>query len=139
MGGTNEVWVIDPIKLDVVGKIPVGDGPDGITVTPDGKSVFVANSRTGDLTVIDVETLQVQITIPVGKMPFGVTVSPNGNQVFVVNAGSRTLTALSADLSSLSEEIFTIDKGSTDVKVSPDSKTVYVLSETENSILVLGL
>ena len=139
IGGTNEVWVIDAGRQAVVGKIPVGDGPDGIAVAPDGKRVFVANSRSGDLTVIDVETLQAQITIPVGKMPFGVTVSPDGKQIFVVNTGSRTLTALPADLSSLSGESFSIDKGSTDVKASPDGKTLYILSESENSILVLGL
>jgi len=139
MGGTNEVWVIDPGKQAVVNKIPVGDGPDGIAITPDGKRVFVANSRSGDLTVIDTETLQAQITIPVGKMPFGVAVSRDGKQVVVVNAGSRTLTALPADLSSLSGDSFSIDKGSTDVKISPDGKTVYVLSESENSILILSI
>ena len=139
IGGTNEVWVIDPGKQSVVGKIPVGDGPDGIAVTPDGKRVFVANSRSGDLTVIDTETLQAQITIPVGKMPFGVTVSRDGKQVLVVNAGSRTLTVLPADLSSLSGESSSIDKGSTNVSVSPDGKTAYILSESENSILLIGI
>ena len=139
MGGTNEVWVVDPGEQSVVGKIPVGDGPDGIAVTPDGKRVFVANSRSGDLTVIDAETLRAQITIPVGKMPFGVTVSQDGKQVFIVNTGSRTLTVLPADLGDLSGEIFSIDKGSTDVKVSPDGKTVYILSESENSILIFDL
>ena len=139
MGGTDEVWVIDPGKQAVTGKIPVGEGPDGIAITPDGKQVFVANSRTNDLTVIDTETLQVQITIPVGKMPFGVSVSMDGKKVFVVNTGSRTLTVLPADLGNFSGDSFSIDKGSTDVKVSPDGKTAYVLSETGNSILILGL
>jgi len=139
MGGTDEVWVIDPGKLAVTGKIPVGEGPDGIAITPDGKQVFVANSRTNDLTVIDTDTLQAQITIPVGKMPFGVTVSPDGKKVFVVNTGSHTLTALPTDLGNLSGESFSIDKGSTDVKVSNDGKTAYVLSETGNTILILGL
>jgi len=139
IGGTNEVWVIDPASRMVVEKIPVGDGPDGIAVSPDGKRLFVANSRSGDLTVIDIETLRVQITIPVGKMPFGVTVSPDGKQVLVVNTESRTLTALPADLSNLVGESFSIDKGSTDVKVSQDGKTAYVLSESENTILAVDL
>jgi len=137
MGGTNEVWVIDPGKQSVVRRIPVGDGPNGIDITPDGKRVFVSNSRSGDLTVIDAETLQVHITIPVGKMPFGVTVSPDGKQVFVVNTESRTLMALPVDLNNLSGELFSIDRGSTNVQISPDSKTAYVLSERENTILAI--
>ena len=72
-------------------------------------------------------------------MPFGVTVSRDGKQVLVVNAGSRTLTVLPADLSSLSGESSSIDKGSTNVSVSPDGKTAYILSESENSILLIGI
>ena len=139
IGGTNEVWVIDPALKTVISKIPVGDGPDGIAVTPDGKRVFVANSRAGNVTVIDAETLRTQITIPVGKMPFGVTVSSDGKQVLVVNTESRTLTAFPTDLSNLSGKSFSIDKGSTDVKVSPDGKKAYVLSESENTILAIDL
>jgi len=137
MGGSNEVWVIDPGRQSVISRIPVGDGPNGIAFTPDGKRVFISNSRSGDLTVIDAEKLQVEITVPVGKMPFGVAVSPDGKHVYVVNVESRTLAALPTDLSSLSGELFSIDRGSTDVKVSPDGRKVYVLSESENTILII--
>ena len=120
----------------MVAKIPVGEGPDGIAITPDGKRLFVANSRTHDLSIIDAEMLRVLVTVPIGKMPFGVAVSPDGKRVFVINAQSRTVSVLPADLSSLSGHTFDIDKGSTDILVAPDNRTVYVVSEATNSILV---
>ena len=136
MGGENEVWVVDPDKEAVINKIPVGEGPDGIAITPDGKRVFVANSRSNDLSVIDTQIMRVQVTIPIGKMPFGVTVSPDGKRVFVVNADSRNVSILPTDLSSLTGETFSIDKGSTDIQVGLDNRTVYVVSESTNSILI---
>jgi YVTN family beta-propeller protein len=136
VGGTNEVWVIDPNKQAVLKKIPVGDGPDGIAITPDGKRVFVANCRTNDLSVIDTQLMRVLITVPIGKMPFGVTLSPDGKRVFVANSGSRNVSILPADLSNLSGETFLVDKGSVDIKVASDNRTVYVISETTNALLV---
>ena len=136
MGGNNEVWIVDPAKEAVVNKIPVGEGPDGIAITPDGKRVFVANSRTHDLSIIDAQLMRVQVTIPIGKMPFGVTVSPDGHRVFIVNADSRNVSILPTDLSSLTGETFSVDKGSTDIQVGSDNRTVYVVSESTNSILI---
>jgi YVTN family beta-propeller protein len=139
MGGDNEVWVIDPTREAVVNKIPVGEGPDGIAITPDGKRVFVANSRTNDLSIIDTQLMRVQVTIPIGKMPFGVTVSPDGKRVFVVNVDSRNVSILPTDLSSLTGETFPVDKGSTDIQVGSNNRTIYVVSESTNSILITDI
>jgi YVTN family beta-propeller protein len=143
MGGSNEVWVVDPERQTVLHKIAVGEAPDGIAITPDGKRVFVANSRTNDLSVIDTQLMKVLITIPIGKMPFGVTVSPDGKRIFVVNYGSRenntakgNVSILSADLSSLDFETFEVDRGPTDIEVGLDSRTAYVVNELSNSIVV---
>jgi len=82
-----------------------GEAPDGIAITPDAKRVFVANSRTNDLSVIDTQLMSVKATIPVGKSPFGVTVSPDGKRVFVVNTDSRNVQVLPTDLSDLTGEL----------------------------------
>ena len=136
MGGNNEVWVVDPDKQAVLNKIPVGEAPDGIAMTPDGKRVFVSNSRSNDISVIDTQLMRVMVTVPVGKMPFGVAVSPDGKRLFVVNAGSRNVSIFPADLSSLDAATFDVERGPTDIKVAPDNRTVYVINELTNTLVV---
>jgi len=69
--------------------MPVGNGPFGAAVTPDGKKVYVANSDDGTVSVINTTTNTVTSTVPVGFVPRGVTVTPDGKMVYVAN--SRTI------------------------------------------------
>ena len=46
--------------------IPVGKGPEGIDLSPDGKQVWSAHSRDGGVSVIDIATKKVVQTIDVG-------------------------------------------------------------------------
>jgi YVTN family beta-propeller protein len=140
MAGNNQVWVVDPDKPAVVKKIDLdGEGPDGIAITPDGQRVFVANSRSHNLSVIDTQLMSVKVTIPVGKSPFGVAVSPDGKRVFVVNTASRNVQVLPTDLSDMTGVTFEVGRGPTDIKVGADNRTVYVVNETSNSILVADM
>jgi YVTN family beta-propeller protein len=51
--------------------------PVGVAVTPDGKTVFVANSGSDSVSTIDVKTRTKDPTdIPVGPLPFWVAVTP---------------------------------------------------------------
>ncbi len=136
MGGDNAVWVVHPAGPAGTAERPGGAGPARHAPPPLGQRLFVANSRSHDLSIIDAELLRVLVTVPIGKMPFGVAVSPDGKRVFVINAQSRTVSVLPADLSSLSGRTFDIDKGSTDILVAPDNRTVYVVSEATNSVLI---
>jgi DNA-binding beta-propeller fold protein YncE len=83
--------------------------------------------------------MKVLITVPIGKAPFGVAVSNDGKRVFVANNTSRTVSFLPTDLSSLETETFEVDRGPTDIKVAPDNRTVYVVNELSNSIVVAEL
>src|SRR6476646_3553910 len=46
--------------------IPVGKGPEGIDLSPDGKQVWSAHSRDGGVSIIDVATKKVGQTVNVG-------------------------------------------------------------------------
>jgi YVTN family beta-propeller protein len=47
----------------VVAAVPVGDEPNGVAVTPDGKHAYVANFESLDVSVIDTATNTVVATV----------------------------------------------------------------------------
>jgi len=83
------VSVIDTATNTVTATIPVGGGPFGVAVTPDGSKAYVTNLESATATVIAAATNTVVATIPVGNSPLGVAVSPDGSKVYVANGSSR--------------------------------------------------
>jgi YVTN family beta-propeller protein len=84
---------------------PEGSSPDGVAVSPDGKSLFVANADNNNVMVVDISNAiseearshhesvsVVEGFIPVGWYPSAVAVSPDNQILFVANGkglGSR--------------------------------------------------
>ena len=80
--------------LGVVDTIDVGAGPAGLTVSPNGTRVYVANALDGTVSVINTATLGVTATIPVDEIPLGVAFNPGGTRAYVNNAESGTLSVI---------------------------------------------
>ena len=55
--------------LTFLGGVHVGDHPDWLTFSPDGKSLYVANAGSNSVSVVDVETRREMMKIPVGQVP----------------------------------------------------------------------
>jgi YVTN family beta-propeller protein len=74
----NTVSVIATATNALIATIPVGSGPVGVAVTPDGRKIYVANSESNTVSVISAATDKVTATIPVGKSPaaFGIFIQP---------------------------------------------------------------
>lgn len=70
---SNEVYVIDIPKAEVISTIKVGKKAHGVVVGNDGKSVYVTNTIDNTVSVIDVASQKVIHTIPVGKGPNGIS------------------------------------------------------------------
>jgi YVTN family beta-propeller protein len=90
--GSNTVSVIATATNTVIGSpIPVGSGPIGVAVTPDGSKVYVANQNSGTVSVIATATNTViGPPIPVGSTPTFAAVTPDGSKVYVVNQKRST-------------------------------------------------
>ncbi len=81
--GSSSVSVIDTATNTVVATVPVGSGPFGLEVTPDGAFVYVANVGSNSVSVIDTATNAVMATVPVGDFPRAVALTPPGAFVYV--------------------------------------------------------
>jgi YVTN family beta-propeller protein len=55
--------------LKLLGGIDVGIAPDWVTLTPDGKTAYVANAGSNDGSVVDMVGLREVTRIPVGQVP----------------------------------------------------------------------
>src|SRR5467141_1367383 len=62
-GRENKVSMFDPATLQLIKKIDVGKGPDGIYYDPETKRVFTNNHGSHDITAIDAKTGQVVGTV----------------------------------------------------------------------------
>jgi YVTN family beta-propeller protein len=72
-----------------VEEISVGEDPRFVTIAPDGKTVYVSNSRSGTVSEIDADSLEITDEIEVGTEPAGLAVTPDGKRLFVANFSSR--------------------------------------------------
>ena len=66
---TGKVTVFDAATLAPLGAIEVGDYPDGIQGSFDGRRVYVVNWESNNVSEIDVATLKVVATMAVGDSP----------------------------------------------------------------------
>jgi DNA-binding beta-propeller fold protein YncE len=97
----NTVSVIDPATGRIVETLtaslfpnsPPGSMPNSLALSPDGKTLFVANANNNDIAVFDVETpgkAQSLGFIPVGWFPTSVRVTKDGKSLVVANGKGIT-------------------------------------------------
>ena len=138
---SNTVTVINTANNNYTDTVPVGTGPEGVAVSPDGSRAYVTNINYGGLgtvSVIDTAINKVSATVPVGYKysPLGVAVTPDGtkayvadrdiNYVSVIDTGTKTITAT-----------VNVGKEPWEIAVSPDGKKVYVANHLSNTISVI--
>jgi DNA-binding SARP family transcriptional activator len=92
VAGKNSLAVIDPGKNRVVGVVPIGDTPRGVTVG--GGHVWTANAGEGTVSMIDPDDLHVVRTIGVGAAATALVVARG--QVWIAAGADNKLIRLDA-------------------------------------------
>ncbi|MEK6407749.1 MAG: beta-propeller fold lactonase family protein [Acidobacteriota bacterium] len=79
----NDVTVIDPATMKVVGSIIVGANPHGIVLSPDRRTLYISVEGTDELVAVDAATNQIKWRVKVGRAPNEVSITRDGRKVFV--------------------------------------------------------
>ena len=75
----SSVTVFDAATYAVTATIPVGDYPEGLAATADGRRIVVANWFSDTVSLIDTATLTVvaEVDVPAGPRAFGIFTAPD--------------------------------------------------------------
>lgn len=123
----NTVSVIDTAAGKVIATIPVAQGPHGMAITRDGRTVYVTGDGSSSMSAIDTATDRVVKTVEVGKSPNGLALTPDGRLILVAVYDENRVAFVDPRTLAVVGTV-AVPKPHT-VSVSPDGKLAYVTSQ----------
>jgi YVTN family beta-propeller protein len=136
--GGAKVLTFDTSTLELSGAIAVGEHPNAMALTRDGKRLFVACANTNAVWAIDLDASrpveQIRVSLfpeaPPGTTPNHVSLSRDDRQLLVANADNNTVAVLDVSTPGATEVAGFIPTGwyPTAAAFSRDGSQVFVLS-----------
>ena len=129
---SKSVSVVNTRTNAVIATVPVGVGPWGVAVSPDGRRVYVANNSSASLSVIDAASNTVIATV---NLPYALEVAVNadGSRVYVTNLFGD-LAAIDASTNKLTSMI---PAGPGPYAVVVANKKIYVANSSTPAIVTV--
>jgi YVTN family beta-propeller protein len=96
ISGEDEIVAIDITGGEMTNriKLPTGDRPQELALTPDGRTLLSLNAGTNTVSFIDPLSLFELSRINVGMGPRSILIDPNGRRAYVFNTLSGTISVL---------------------------------------------
>ncbi|HEY9226306.1 MAG TPA: beta-propeller fold lactonase family protein [Gemmatimonadaceae bacterium] len=119
--------------------IAIGPGAEGITVSPDGREVWVATRNDSKIFVVSTANDAITATFSSeGEGPQRIQFTPDGSQVWASNVRSNTLTVFDARTHKLIGTVG-VGAGPAGIVFSPDGKRGYFALSGANQIAVIDV
>ena len=119
--------------------IPVGKGPEGIDLSPNGREVWSAHSRDGGVSVIDVAAKKVTQTVDIGtKRSNRIKLTPDGRFALVSDVDPGELVVLDTAARKVIKRI-PLGRSPEGVLVAPDGSRAFVAVNGDNLVAVVDL
>ena len=119
--------------------IPVGKGPEGIALSPDGREVWSAHSRDGGVSIIDVATKKVVQTIALGtRRSNRIKLTPDGRFALVSDLDAGELIVLDAPARKEIKRV-ALGKMPEGILLPPRGGVAYVAVNGDNFVAVVDL
>ena len=128
LAGGDAIAVVDLAQAEVIGRIPTGDYPHGLRLSPNEAELYVANVEDGSVSVIDTQALSEVARIPVGTAPVQVGFTPSGDQVYVSLRDENRVAVIDTSSREVTNRI---DVGPNPIQMfaTPDGAYVYVANQ----------
>ncbi|WP_433040426.1 putative Ig domain-containing protein [Dactylosporangium sp. CS-033363] len=110
----------------------------GIAVTPDGGTLYVADFTTGEVYAVNATTGARIANITSGTGAAGVAITPDGSKVYAANSGTNTVSVISTATNTRVRTIVTgAGSGPQSVAADPESPYVYVANISNSTVSVI--
>jgi YVTN family beta-propeller protein len=129
------VGVVDLETHKLVRTLDSGQDPESFDVSRDGKTLYVSNEDSAQMTVLDLVTGKVKKKVAVGKEPEGVTLRPDGKVVYVTSEEDGVVVAVSTDKLKVLARITTGPRPRS-IAFSRDGATGFVTNENGAQVTV---
>ncbi len=117
--------------------VPVGKGPEGMDLTPDGRELWTAHSRDGGVSIIDVATRKVTASINVNtKRSNRLKFTNDGKYAFISDLSGGELVIVDTASKSVSKRI-PLGKMPEGILMEPNGQRAYVAVAGDNRIAIL--
>lgn len=130
------VGVVDLAAGRLVRTYASGQDPESFDLSPDGKTLYVSNEETAEVTVLDLASGAVRARVPVGEEPEGVTVRPDGRFVYVTCEGENEVVAIDTGTLKVAARMATGPRPRS-ITFTRDGSTAFVTAENGASVAVL--
>ncbi len=136
--GSDSVTVIDRANSSET-VVPVGKGPEGMDLSPDGKQLWAANSRDGSVSIVDIAGKKVVQTLNLGtKRSNRLKFTPDGKHVLISDLDAGEL--LVVDVAAHKEiKRIKLGKGVEGILIVPDGTRAYVAVAGDNNVAVIDM
>jgi len=119
--------------------IPVGKGPEGIELSPNGREVWSAHSRDGGVSVIDVAAKKVTQTITIGtKRSNRIKSTPDGRFALVSDDDAGDLVVVDAPARKVITRV-ALGRSPEGVLIAPDGSRAFIAVNGDNQVAVVDL
>jgi YVTN family beta-propeller protein len=139
--GSNTVSIIER-SADGSAKqtlVSVGNGPEGLDLTPDGRQLWTANSAGGSVSIIDVATRSLVKTFAIGTQRSNrLKFTPDGTLALVSDLTAGELVVVDVKSQAVSKRV-AVGRNASGILVAPDGSRAYVAAAGERKLVVVDL
>lgn len=132
--GADKVLLISTISMDVLKTIPVGDNPNEMTQSSNGRFLYVSNANDNSVSIIDLSQQRVLEVLdagmysdaPPGSTTNGLALSEDGSRLYIANADNNCLAVFDVTRPGASRAIGFIPVGWYPTSVKVVNRKIYV-------------